>query len=130
MKRIVLLGLFGGACALLRGADPETIVRRVAVYDFGSDPAAVRELEGLTLTTTGSAAQALEKLLIAGLGMAKTPAAKDAFCRGLAMVGSDAAVPQLAAMLPVSGTSEMARYALERIEGARALAALRDALPR
>src|SRR5205823_3925860 len=125
MKRIVLLGLFVGICALLRGADPDTLVRRVAVSDFGSDPAAVRELEALTLSATGDAAHALEKLLIAGLGMAKTRAGRDAFCRGLAMVGSDAAVPQLAAMLLAPDTSEMARYALERIEGARALAALR-----
>src|SRR5205823_4650259 len=119
MKRIVLFGLLG-VCALLCGAEPEALVRRVALYDFGSDPAAVRELEALTLGATGSAAQALEKLLLAGLGMAKTPAAKDALCRGLAMVGSDAAVPQLAAMLLAGDTSEMARYALERIEGAPA----------
>ena len=130
MKRIIIFGLFGGVCALLCGADPDALVRRVAVYDFGGDPAAVRELEALTLGATGNAAQALENLLIAGLGMAKTLAAKDAFCRDLAMVGSDAAVPKLAAMLLAPDTSEMARYALERIGGARVASALRDALPR
>ena len=74
-------------CACLYAADTESLIRRVAVYDFGSDPAAVRQLAAVTLRTGGgNDAAALEKLLIAGLGGAKTLAAKDALCGDLAIV--------------------------------------------
>ena len=134
MRRVLQLCAIGQVCAIgafLYAAETESLVRRVALYEFGSDPAAVRELAAVTLHTAGgNDAAALEKLLIAGLGTAKTLAAKDAFCRDLAMVGGDAAVPKLAAMLLAPDTAEMARYALERIPGARVDAALRDALKR
>jgi HEAT repeat protein len=121
MRGLVLL------CAtVLYGADPETLVRQVAAYDFGKDPAAVRELEALVLRS----GPAMEKLLLSGMASAQTLAAKDAFCRDLAIAGTDAAVPKLAAMLLDPDTAEMARYAMERIPGARAAAALRDALAR
>lgn len=123
--------LFCAGCVVLYAADPESLVRSVAGYDFGNDVAPVRELETLTLHTAGDpGATALEKLLLGGLMSARSQAAKDVFCRDLAMIGSDAAVPQLASMLGEPGTAEMARYALERIPGARASAALRDALTR
>jgi HEAT repeat protein len=119
-------GLLLLCAAALYAADPETLVRQVAAYDFGKDPAAVRELEALVLRS----GPAMEKLLLSGMASAQTLAAKDAFCRDLAIAGTDAAVPKLAAMLVDPDTAEMARYALERIPGARAAAALRDALAR
>jgi HEAT repeat protein len=123
--------MFCTACAILSGAQPEALVRQVAGYDFGSDTAAVRELETLTLHTAGSKdAAAIEKLLLSGLGSARTAAAKDAFCRDLAIVGSDSSVPKLTIMLGDPDTAEPARYALERIPGAQAAAALRGALAR
>lgn len=123
--------LFCASCVVLYCAKPEALVREVAGYDFGSDIAAVRELETLTLHTAGTqGAPALEKLLLGGLRSARTGAAKDALCRDLVFIGSDAAVPQLAAMLGEPETAEMARYALERIPGAGAAAALRGALAR
>jgi HEAT repeat protein len=123
--------LFCAACAWLSGAEPGALVRQVGGYEFGSDPAAVRELETLAFQTAGNpGAPALEKLLLAGLQSARTMAAKDALCRDLAIVGSDAAVPQLAPMLGEPDTAEMARYVLERIAGAQAKAALRSALAR
>jgi len=62
-----------------------------------------------------------------------TDAGKQFICRKLSIVGTDASVPVLAAMLPKKATSEiepsdMARYALERISGAAAGNALRGAL--
>ena len=69
-------------------------------------------------------------MLIAGLASARTLAAKDAFCRDLALLGGDAAVPSLGALLAAPETAEMARYALERIPGERSAAALRQALAR
>ena len=127
--RVLLLLCAAGA--VLYGADPEQLVRRVAVYDFGSDPSAVRELETLTLgAAAGKDAPGIEKLLLAGLGLARTLAAKDAFCRDLAIIGGDRAVPTLAAMLARPETAEMARYALDRIPGTRSAEAMRAALAR
>ena len=99
-------------------------------YDYGKDPAALRELESLVLRSAGGSDAALERLLVAGLAAARTLAAKDAFCRDLALLGGDAAVPSLGAMLAAPETAEMARYALERIPGERSAAALRQALGR
>jgi HEAT repeat protein len=128
MKRWLL---FCAACASLSAAEPRDLVRQVEGYEFGGDPAAVRGLETLAFQTAGSpGAPALERLLLEGLQSARTMAAKDALCRDLAVVGSDAAVPRLAPMLGEPDTAEMARYALERIAGAQAGAALRGALAR
>ena len=121
MKRLLLL------CAVaLYGADQEALVRQVAAYEFGKDPTAVRELEKLTLRSGA----AIEKLLLSGLASARTLAAKDAFCRDLAIAGGDAAVAKLAVMLLDPDTAEMARYALERIPNASAASRLRDAAGR
>jgi len=123
--------LFFAVSAVLSAADPKVLVQEVAGYEFGGDPAAARELEALTFHTAGNPeAPALEKLLLAGLESARTMAAKDALCRDLAIVGSDAAVSRLASMLGDPAMAEMARYALERISGAQARAALRGALAR
>ena len=128
MKGFVILTV---ACSLLLAADPEALVRQVAGYDFGADGAAVRELETLVYHNAGTPdAARIERLLIAGLDSSRSLAAKDAFCRDLALLGGDAAGPKLAALLNDSATAEMARYALERIPGERSATALRDALPR
>ena len=127
--RYILLA--SAACGLLSGADPTTLIQKVAGYEFGADPSAVRELEALVFHAAETAdAAPLEKLLLSGLQSARTPAARDALCRDLAMVGSAAAVPQLSALLLEPATAEMARYALERIAAGAAKAALRDALAR
>jgi HEAT repeat protein len=128
MRRIFLIC---AACATLSASDPKDLVTKVTGYEFGGDPAAVRELEALSFHAAGSSdAPSLEKVLLGGLQSARTVAAKDALCRDLTMVGSDAAVPQLEAMLGEPGTAEMARYALERIASLQAKAALRRALAR
>ena len=127
--RLLALALVA-ACAALFGADPAALVRQVADYDYGKDPTAVRELESLVLRSAGGSDAAIERLLVAGLASARTLAAKDAFCRDLALLGGDAAVPSLEALLAAPETAEMARYALERIPGERSAAALRQALGR
>jgi HEAT repeat protein len=111
-------------------AEPEALVRQLASYDFGGDPTAVRALElvAYRAAATGQS-RVIEGLLIAGLDSARTVAGKDALCRDLAIVGSDMAVPKLAAMLLDPSTAEMARNALESIPGDGSVAALRDALP-
>ena len=127
--RFLLMAAAG--CAVSLAVEPDALIRRIASYESGGDPAAVRELEAMAYRAAGSAgAAAIEKLLIAGLDKAATLSAKDAFCRDLAIVGGDASVPGLAAMLLEPVTAEMARYALEKIPGTLSTAALRDALNR
>jgi hypothetical protein len=110
-------------------ADPEALVRQVEGYDFGADPAAVRDLEALAYHSARTADFVrTEKLLIAGVDAARSWAAKEAICRDLAILGGDAAVGKLGSMLRDANTAEMARYALERIPGERSAAVLRDAL--
>lgn len=57
-----------------------------------------------------------------------TPAAKDFVCRRLALLGSAASVPALAALLSDESCSHMACFALERIPGSAADEALSRAL--
>ncbi|MGD0778334.1 MAG: HEAT repeat domain-containing protein, partial [Candidatus Solibacter sp.] len=57
-------------------------------------------------------------------------AGKDFVCKQLSVMGSDASVPALSALLVEPRTSEMSRYALERIPGQAADRALREALAR
>lgn len=71
---------------------------------------------------------AIEQRLIQGLAGAQTRAGRDFFCRQLVMIGSEAAVPELAKLLTSRESSHIARYALARIPGLAADAALLDAL--
>jgi HEAT repeat protein len=107
------------------------LVREVSGYEYGSDPTAVRELENVALHAAGTAkALRIEHLLLGGLASARTSAARDTFCRDLALVGGDTAIPALARLLADPATSDMARYSIESIGGARAAEALRAALSR
>ncbi len=62
------------------------------------------------------------------LGSGVTLASKQFICRQLSLIGSDQSVPVLSAMLLNADTSDMARYALERIAGEAVNEALLDAL--
>ncbi|NLF70894.1 MAG: hypothetical protein GX575_17825 [Candidatus Anammoximicrobium sp.] len=70
----------------------------------------------------------MEQRMIAGLAGAKTRGGRSFFCRQLVMLGTEAAVPALARLLTDAESSHVARYALARIPGPRADAALREAL--
>jgi HEAT repeat protein len=71
----------------------------------------------------------LEARLVGILQAESTELAKDYACRQLTTVGSETAVPALAALLPQARASYMARYALEGIGGPAATRALRESLP-
>lgn len=72
----------------------------------------------------------IEHRLIAILESDATAADKKFACKKLSLIGSGASVPALAALLAENEMSHMARFALERISGPVARAALREALPR
>jgi len=101
-------------------------------FDWGGDRKALAPIDDALTATRGDAAarSALEARLATALSSGVSRAAQDAVCRWLTVIGTAASVPALAALLPDPQLSHMARYALERIPGAEAAAALRDALPK
>ncbi len=103
---------------------------QVASYDYGQNP---RYLEWMSEQVSAShgddaARQGLAARLATLLSGESTAAAKLYACRELARIGGEAEVPALAALLPNADTTDMARYALERMATPAAGAALRDAL--
>lgn len=126
----VLLSLAGAA--VLCGADVDSLLQAVAGYQYGQSPAAVRELEETVLAAAGKPEAAnLEAHLDDALARPNlTRAAVDALCRNLSAIGTARSVPVLARLLERPDSVEMARYALERIPGEAAVAALRAALPK
>ena len=99
-------------------------------YDWGTDLAELTPIEEATVAAHDNkeVRHDLESRLLAALQGHLSRDAHDYVCRKLAIVGSAAAVPTLAAQLPNKATSHMARYALERIPGPEAGHALRQAL--
>lgn len=79
--------------------------------------------------TLGSAEPGEEQTLISLLQSNATPQQKDAACARLKRIGTDHAVPALAALLNNEALSHSARYALESMAGPAAGASLVEALP-
>jgi len=101
-------------------------------YDWGGDAAAFKPIDDAVVAAPGDAAlrEDLETRLGAILGAGTSRAAKEYACRRLMMIGTEASVPALAALLGDADDSHMARFALDRISGPEAAQALRDALGR
>lgn len=99
-------------------------------FDYGSDPKALRPIDEAVVKCHGDdAARAKLEEQLAAVLATKTPhAATDYVCRKLMLIGSAACVPALAELLTNKDSSHLARYALERIPGSEAAAALRKAL--
>lgn len=99
-------------------------------YDWGDPLSTVAPIEdAVAAAHDTSERQTIEARLIAAL---EAPLMRDGFdyvCRKLAIVGSAASVPKLAFLLVKSDYPHMPRFALERITGPEAAAALRNALP-
>ena len=106
--------------------------RQLASYRFGQSRAALDAVARLVRESHADPAERrrLEDRLVALLGSEATQEAKAFACRQLAVAGSARSVGALAGLLGDEGLSSMARYALERIPGPEATAALRDALGR
>ncbi len=86
-------------------------------------------VDAIPATHGDAAARAeLEARLAAVLSTAASRAAKDFVCRKLAIIGTAASVPALAALLSDESLSHVARVALERIPATEAARALRDGL--
>lgn len=72
----------------------------------------------------------LEEALLSVLRSEATIAAKRGVCKRLGLIAGERSVPALSALLTDRETSDMARYALERISAGTVASALREALPK
>jgi HEAT repeat protein len=101
-------------------------------YDWGADRNALKPIDEAVVACLGNAAarKALEARLAAVLKTGASRDAKDCVCRWLRICGTAESVPTLAGLLADKDLSNMARYALERIQVPEAGAALHDALPK
>jgi hypothetical protein len=101
-------------------------------YDWGADRGALNPIDQAIVATHAdpAARKALEKRLVDALAGGLSRSAQDYVCRKLRVVGTAQSVEALAALLRAEETSHIARYALERIPDAKAVEALRDALPK
>lgn len=99
-------------------------------FDWGADLSALAPIEDAAVAAHDKqdVRQDIENRLVAALKGELSRDAQDYVCRKLAIVGSAAAVPTLAALLANKHNSHMARFALERIPAPEAAAALREAL--
>ena len=108
-------------------ADP---FEKLATYKVGQSRLALTAVAELVRKATAdpAARSAVAAKLTELLKSGATKDAKGFACEQLSIVGSDACVPAVAALLADAELSHMARFALERIPGEAAAAALRGSL--
>lgn len=124
------------AAAALVGLDLDAVIQAATQYTHGQarEPLfGVEQFVNDATSRTAKDADARRAELAGRLGAAiavcKTPEAKSFFCKQLGMIGTAEQVPAIAPLIRDEHTAMMARFALERIPGPVAGAALRDALP-
>jgi len=113
-----------------RPPDLEAILQKISTYDYGKDEEVLSRLRSYVRSIRNSreAKAECEAKLAEFLGSKATLASKMAVCRQLSEIGSSASVPVLERMLLKEETSDLARYALEKIPDASAEKALIQAL--
>jgi HEAT repeat protein len=109
-----------------RPPDLKKILEQVSTYDYGKDEEVLAHLRDYVRAHRNSAKskKECEDQLVDFLKSGATLVAKQAACRHLQEIGSAASVPVLGKMLLQEQTSDMARYALEKITGSDAEEAL------
>src|SRR5215470_1453633 len=117
MKQAIPMSASGTAFALAAqpsrttrtAAEAEPLLAKIAVYEYGADPAPSIRLEELVadLQTSPTERKALETRLLEFLRSHATAAGKQSAFRALARIGSDASIPTLAPMLERPETAEM-----------------------
>jgi HEAT repeat protein/type 1 glutamine amidotransferase len=109
-----------------RAPDLNKILGKVSAYDYGKDEEILSELREYVRAVRSfpKAREECEKKLAKFLEADATLAAKMAVCRHLREIGTSASVPALEEILRLKETSDMARYALEKIPGSAAEKAL------
>ena len=136
---LILLTATALVCACLtlptaaRAADAASVdaaLKDVAAYEFGKSRETLSVISD-AVRDSQSAPEARKELVRKLLGILKGEATLDGkqfVCRQLSIAGGEECVPVLAGMLKAKETSDMARYALERIPGKAADKVLLEAL--
>lgn len=120
---------FGGVIYAADSNEFGQLLNKIKTYDFSQSRADLVKISDTIRDASGKGEmKAMEKQLDDFLKSDASYAAKDFVCRELSVVGTEASVPVLASMLTDEKVSDIARYSLERIPGAAADDALRNAL--
>ena len=108
----------------------EELLEKIRTYDWGQSRLALTKMSDIIKQAHSSPAELkkIEKSLLGVLTSDATRAGKQFVCRELSIIGSGQSVPVLSKMLTGEETSDMARYALERIPGTAVNDSLRGAL--
>ena len=111
-------------------AELQELLEKVKTYDWGQSRLALTEVSEMIKKAHSSPAELkkIEKSLLGVLSSDAKRAGKQFVCRELSIIGSVQSVPVLGKMLTGEETSDMARYALERIPGTAVNDVLRRAL--
>ncbi|MBN2019518.1 MAG: HEAT repeat domain-containing protein [Sedimentisphaerales bacterium] len=118
------------ASAALQLQAADKLLERIATYEFGQSRENLTKLTDIIHQSYDSPQllTQLQKRFLEFLRSDATLAGKQFICKHLSIIGTEEAVPALAAMLTQPATSDMSRYALERIPGAAVNEALRNVL--
>jgi len=108
----------------------EEILEQIAEYDYGDSRKPLTDLEELLRNAYGNSRVLgqIEKHMIDFLRSDASFAAKQFICEKLSVMGTEESAGVLEKMLVDEETTNIARYALERIPGPRVDAALRESL--
>ena len=108
----------------------EKLLKEVKTYDWGQSRLALTEVSDIIKKAHSSPVELkkIEKSLLGVLTSDAKRAGKQFVCRELSIIGTEQSVPVLGKMLTDEETSDMARYAMERIPGRAVDDALRGAL--
>ncbi len=111
-------------------AELQGLLEKVKTYDWGQSRLALTEVSEIIKKAHSSPAELkkIEKSLLGVLTSDAKRAGKQYVCRELSIIGSEQSVSVLGRMLTDEETSDMARYALERIPGTAVNDVLRKAL--
>jgi len=111
-------------------AELQELLGKVKTYDWGQSRLPLTEVSEIIKKAYGDKAELakIEKAFLDVLESDATRAGKQYVCRELSIIGTEQSVPTLAKMLTGEETSDMARYALERIPGPAVDEALRRSL--
>jgi len=113
-----------------RKMDVNEALKQIAIYKYGQSRKSLIALADYVRDSYKNAARRkeLKKRLTALLSSDATTDGKRFACKQLSIIGTAQEAPALAELLTDEKLSHMARFALERIPGPAANAALRDAL--
>jgi HEAT repeat protein/type 1 glutamine amidotransferase len=108
----------------------EELLGKISTYEHGQSRENLTELSDIIRRSYENQEELkrIEKGLVKFLGSDATLASKQFVCKKLSVIASEQAVPTLAKMLSDDETSDMVRYALERIPGEAADKVLINAL--